>query len=226
MKSLAMALESIWHNKVRSLLTMLGIIIGVAAVIILVSVTDGITGMITDIFEEFGTNTIQVSITSRGNTRKISPEQMYEFKERNEEYFNTLDDLKQINGKVVFVRADLNVPAKDGKVTDTTRIDRFVPTMNELADKGAKVVVASHFGRPDGEKKPEFSLAFIAPELEKASGKKVTFIDDCIGDKVQTAIANIKTATSFCWKTCGSTRAKKKMMLLFAKSWPKTLIFM
>ena len=106
--------------------------------------------------------------------------------------FNTLDDLNQINGKVVFVRADLNVPAKDGKVTDTTRIDRFVPTMNELADKGAKVVVASHFGRPDGEKKPEFSLAFIAPELEKASGKKVTFIDDCIGDKVQTAIANMK----------------------------------
>lgn len=106
--------------------------------------------------------------------------------------FNTLDDLKQINGKVVFVRADLNVPAKDGKVTDTTRIDRFVPTMNELADKGAKVVVASHFGRPDGEKKPEFSLAFIAPELEKASGKKVTFIDDCIGDKVQAAIADMK----------------------------------
>ncbi len=106
--------------------------------------------------------------------------------------FNTLDDLKELNGKVVFVRADLNVPAKEGKVTDTTRIDRFVPTMKELSDKGAKVVVASHFGRPDGEKKPEFSLAFIAPELEKASGKKVTFINDCIGEDVQSAIANMK----------------------------------
>ncbi len=106
--------------------------------------------------------------------------------------FNTLDNLKEIKGKTVFVRADLNVPAKDGKITDTTRIDRFVPTLKELINKGAKVIVASHFGRPKGEKKSEFSLDFIAPELEKASGVKITFIDDCIGDKVQTAISNMK----------------------------------
>ena len=103
--------------------------------------------------------------------------------------FNTLDDLGDIKGKLVFIRADLNVPAKEGVVTDTTRIDRFAPTMVALADKGAKVIVTSHFGRPDGEKKPEFSMAFIVPELEKASGKKVTFIDDCIGEKVDAAIA-------------------------------------
>ena len=106
--------------------------------------------------------------------------------------FNTLDDLGDIKGKVVFIRADLNVPAKEGKVTDTTRIDRFVPTLNTLADKEAKVIVASHFGRPDGERKPEFSLAFIVPELEKASGKKITFVDDCVGQKVDEAIANMK----------------------------------
>ena len=70
--------------------------------------------------------------------------------------FNTLDDLHDIKGKLVFIRADLNVPAKDGKVTDTTRIDRFVPTLNTLADKEAKVIVASHFGRPDGEKNQNF----------------------------------------------------------------------
>lgn len=106
--------------------------------------------------------------------------------------FNTLDDLGDIKGKVVFIRADLNVPAKNGVVTDTTRIDRFAPTLTTLADKGAKVIVTSHFGRPDGEKKPEFSMAFIVPELEKASGKKITFVDDCIGPKVDAAVAAMK----------------------------------
>ena len=105
--------------------------------------------------------------------------------------FNTLDDLGDIKGKVVFVRADLNVPAKDGKVTDTTRIDRFVPTLKTLASKGAKVIVTSHFGRPDGVRKPEFSMAFIVPELEKASGLKISFVDDCIGEKVDQAVAQM-----------------------------------
>ena len=106
--------------------------------------------------------------------------------------FNTLDDLGDIKGKLVFIRADLNVPAKNGVVTDTTRIDRFAPTLTTLADKGAKVIVTSHFGRPDGEKKPEFSMAFIVPELEKATGKKITFVTDCIGPEVDTAIASMK----------------------------------
>jgi len=105
--------------------------------------------------------------------------------------FNTLEDLGDVQGKVVFIRADLNVPAKEGVVTDTTRIDRFVPTMNYLADKGAKVIVASHFGRPDGERKPEFSLGFLVGDLEKSSGKKVTFVDDCIGEKVADAVAGM-----------------------------------
>ncbi len=96
--------------------------------------------------------------------------------------YKTLDDF-DFDGKTVFVRADLNVPAKDGKITDTTRIDRFVPTLKELVNKGAKVVVASHFGRPKGEKNPEFSMAFIADALSKASGLKVVFARDCIGDE-------------------------------------------
>ncbi|MBR6730982.1 MAG: phosphoglycerate kinase [Alphaproteobacteria bacterium] len=105
--------------------------------------------------------------------------------------YNTLNDF-DFNGKTVFVRADLNVPAKDGVITDTTRIDRFVPTLKELTSKGAKVVVASHFGRPKGEKNPDFSMAFLAPALEKASGLKVTFINDCIGNERDTAIRNMK----------------------------------
>ena len=106
--------------------------------------------------------------------------------------FKTLEDLGDVKGKLVFIRADLNVPAKNGVVTDTTRIDRFVPTMNYLSDRGAKVIVASHFGRPDGEVKPEFSLGFLVADLEKSSGKKVRFMDDCIGEKVQNAIAEMK----------------------------------
>lgn len=105
--------------------------------------------------------------------------------------FKTLDDF-DFAGKTVFVRADLNVPAKDGVITDTTRIDRFVPTLKEIVEKGGKVVIASHFGRPKGEKKPEFSMAFMVPALEKASGFKVTFVDDCIGDARDKAIREMK----------------------------------
>jgi len=89
-RSLVMALESIWNNKVRSILTMLGIIIGIASVIILMSVTGGVTGQITDIFNEFGTNTIQMSVTARGSTRKITPEQMYEFVDKNSVYISAV----------------------------------------------------------------------------------------------------------------------------------------
>ncbi len=106
--------------------------------------------------------------------------------------YKTLNDF-DFNGKTVFVRADLNVPAKEGKITDTTRIDRFVPTLKELTEKGAKVVVASHFGRPKGEKNPEFSMAFLAPALEQASGLKVTFVNDCIGNERDTVIRNMNT---------------------------------
>ena len=101
--------------------------------------------------------------------------------------YKTLSDF-DFQGKTVFVRADLNVPAKDGVITDMTRIDRFVPTLKEIAEKGGKVVVASHFGRPKGEKKPEFSMAFLKPALENASGLHVKFVDDCIGEKRDEAI--------------------------------------
>ncbi|MBP5160514.1 MAG: phosphoglycerate kinase [Alphaproteobacteria bacterium] len=106
--------------------------------------------------------------------------------------FKTLDDLGNLQGKYVFVRADLNVPAKDGQVTDTTRIDRFAPTVQFLHDKGAKVIIASHFGRPKGQKTPEFSLGFLVEALAKAVGQPITFVPDCVGDVVKQAKANMK----------------------------------
>lgn len=106
-------------------------------------------------------------------------------------HFKTLDDL-DVKGKRVLVRADLNVPMKDGQVADSSRIDRQAPTIRELAEKGAKVIVLSHFERPKGKVVPSMSLKPIAPALSKAVGKPVTFAEDCVGEKAQGAVANLK----------------------------------
>ena len=95
--------------------------------------------------------------------------------------FSSIKDF-DIQGKTVLLRADLNVPRQNGKVTDTTRIDRLKPTIDYLTAKGAKVLILSHFGRPDGEQNPEMSLAFLAPVLEKQWAAHVAFSPDCIGD--------------------------------------------
>ncbi len=106
--------------------------------------------------------------------------------------YKTIDDLGNLNGKVVMLRADLNVPMDENfNVTNTARIDRTVPTINELMNKGAKVVIISHFGRPEGKGDIKNSLTHIVKNLEKALGKKVTFVDDCIGEKVNNAIASM-----------------------------------
>ncbi|MCW2306171.1 phosphoglycerate kinase [Rhodobium gokarnense] len=104
--------------------------------------------------------------------------------------FNTIDDLN-VAGMRTLVRVDLNVPMKDGKVTDDTRIRAVVPTIKELSDKGAKVLLLAHFGRPKGEKKPEMSLEPVAGPLSDALGKPVTFVTDCIGDTVAEAVARM-----------------------------------
>lgn len=92
-------------------------------------------------------------------------------------------------GKTVLVRVDLNLPMKDGKVTDATRLERAVPTLNELAGKGARVVVLSHFGRPKGKPVPDMSLAPVAPALAQALGRPVAFATDCVGDPAAAAVA-------------------------------------
>lgn len=95
--------------------------------------------------------------------------------------FRTLDDLDAA-GKRILLRADLNVPMANGKVTDRTRLERLAPTILELADKGAKILVTSHFGRPRGERVLEMSLAPVAKELGAVLGRPVAFAADCIGD--------------------------------------------
>ena len=105
--------------------------------------------------------------------------------------FKTLDSF-DVSGKRVLVRVDLNVPMKAGKVTDATRIERAAPTLIELADKGAKVIVLSHFGRPDGKRVPEMSLQPLVEPLSKALGKPVAFAEDCIGPVAEEAVRVLK----------------------------------
>ena len=93
-----------------------------------------------------------------------------------------------VRGKVIFFRTDLNVPMAEGQITDTTRIDRTAPGIADLAAKGAKVVVAAHYGRPKGERVASMSLKPIAPALAAAIGRDVGFVDDCIGESVSQAI--------------------------------------
>ena len=101
--------------------------------------------------------------------------------------FRTLDGV-DVTGKRVLVRADLNVPVRDGHITDLTRIERLCPTIRELSDKGARVIVCSHFDRPKGKRVPEMSLAPMATALGKVLGRKVRFAEDCIGIPAEQAI--------------------------------------
>ncbi len=98
----------------------------------------------------------------------------------------------ELKGKRVVMRVDFNVPVKEGKVKDDTRIKAAVPTIKYILDKGASLVLLSHLGRPDGEVKPEFSLKPTVDVLSKLIGKPVQFIDDCIGEKAVAAAKALK----------------------------------
>jgi phosphoglycerate kinase len=106
--------------------------------------------------------------------------------------FRTLDDLAP-QGKRVLVRVDFNVPLKDGRVTDATRIERSAPTLRELSEEGAKVIVLSHFGRPKGKPDPAFSLKPLVEPLSRAlGGKAVAFAADCIGPEAERVVKAMK----------------------------------
>src|SRR5476651_544548 len=102
--------------------------------------------------------------------------------------FRTLDDI-EVKGKRVLVRADLNVPMKDGRVSEMMRIERQAPTIRELSDKGARVIVLSHFDRPKGKVVPSMSLKVLVGPLSNALDIAVRFAEDCIGPKAEAAVA-------------------------------------
>src|SRR3954471_6320966 len=104
--------------------------------------------------------------------------------------FQTLDSAK-LSGKRVVLRVGLNVPMENGKITDATRIERIVPTIMEIGDKGGKVILLAHFGRPKG-RDPKESLKPIAAELHHILKRHVTFADDCVGEAAEKAVAAMK----------------------------------
>src|SRR3954471_25090494 len=101
--------------------------------------------------------------------------------------FRTLDTV-DVAGRRVLLRADLNVPVRDGRITDLTRIERLTPTIRELAGKGAKVIVCSHFARPKGKRVPDMSLAPMAAALGEVLGRRVHFVEDCVGTAAEQAV--------------------------------------
>src|SRR5215467_3123421 len=101
--------------------------------------------------------------------------------------FRTLDDV-DVKGKRVLLRVDLNVPMESGRVTDATRLERVGPTITEIADKGGKVILLAHFGRPKGRDAKE-SLKPVAEALSNVINKQVSFTDDCIGEPAAKAVA-------------------------------------
>lgn len=105
--------------------------------------------------------------------------------------FRTLDGLAA-RGRRVLLRADLNVPMQDGKVSDPTRLERLSPTIRELAGKGAKVIVLSHFDRPKGRRVPSMSLGPVAEALSGVLGRTVAFAEDCIGEPAENAVAGMR----------------------------------
>ncbi|QJU58825.1 phosphoglycerate kinase [Sphingomonas sp. AP4-R1] len=106
--------------------------------------------------------------------------------------FKTLDDMGDVSGKRVLVREDLNVPMDGTRVTDDTRLRAAAPTVAELSDKGAIVLVLAHFGRPKGERNPDMSLAMVTKPFSDVLGREVRFIDDCVGEAAATAIASLQ----------------------------------
>jgi phosphoglycerate kinase len=110
--------------------------------------------------------------------------------------FRTLDQA-DVKGKRVLVRVDLNVPVEDGKVTDATRIERVAPTIREIADKGGKVILLSHFGRPKGPD-PTQSLKPLAPVIAEVLKRPVAFAEDCVGEKALAAVNAMRPGDILC----------------------------
>jgi len=104
----------------------------------------------------------------------------------------TLDSLGSLEGKRVIVRCDLNVPLRDGIITDDGRVRASLPTLNALINAGARVIVCSHLGRPDGAPDPQYSLAPVAQRLSELLGKPVAFARDTVGESAQEAVASLE----------------------------------
>lgn len=132
--------------------------------------------------------------------------------------FKTIDDIKDAAGKRVLVRVDLNVPMKDGKITDDTRIRAVAPTIRDLSAMGAKVILLAHFGRPNGEVVADMSLAPVAPAVAAVVGRPVAFASDCIGAAAADAVAKLGNGEILLLENTRFHKAEEKNGADFAKA--------
>ena len=122
--------------------------------------------------------------------------------------FRTLDEA-DVRGKRVLVRVDLNVPVENGKVSDTTRIERVAATIREIADKGGKVILLSHFGRPKGPD-PTQSLKLLAPAIADVLKRPVAFAEDCVGERAAAAVNAMKPGDILCLENTRFHRGEER----------------
>jgi phosphoglycerate kinase len=130
--------------------------------------------------------------------------------------FRTLDEI-DLAGKRVLLRVDLNVPVDNATVSDATRIERMAPTIREVADKGGKVILLSHFGRPKGGPEAKYSLKPVAAEVAKIVKRPVAFAEDCIGPKAEAAIAAMKAGDILCLENTRFHPGEERNDKAFAK---------
>jgi phosphoglycerate kinase len=133
--------------------------------------------------------------------------------------FRTLDDV-DVKGKRVLLRVDLNVPMENGRVSDTTRLERIAPTILELSAKGARVILLAHFGRPKG-RDPKESLKPVAAALSQVIKKEIAFADDCIGEAAEKAIAAMKDGDILCLENTRFHKEEEKNDPAFVASLAK-----
>jgi len=122
--------------------------------------------------------------------------------------FRTLDEA-DVRGKRVLVRVDLNVPVENGKVSDTTRIERVAATIREIADKGGKVILLSHFGRPKGPD-PAQSLKLLAPAIADVLKRPAAFAEDCVGERAAAAVNAMKPGDILCLENTRFHRGEER----------------
>lgn len=131
--------------------------------------------------------------------------------------YRTIDDL-DVKGRRVLVRTDLNVPMRNGQVTEMTRIERQAPTIRELAEKGARVIVLSHFDRPGGKPVPSMSLKSVVPALAQVLGRPAAFAEDCLGPAAENAVAALKDGDVLVLENTRFYPGEEKNDPLFAKA--------
>src|ERR1700689_4937900 len=124
-------------------------------------------------------------------------------------------DAADVKGKRVLVRVDFNVPMHDGEVADVSRIERNMPTIREIADRGGKVIILSHYGRPKGRDKKE-SLKPVVTAVARIIGRPIAFADDCVGEAAEKAVAALRPGDILCLENTRFHKGEEKNDSAFA----------